>query len=162
VLFIYILFLLAITLVKKQRKHFSEMLWELFLSVYFITLLDVTGVIPINVNLQSFVDGHYMMPNMIPFVNGSISLNLLNLFLFLPFGFLLPIVFKKLRWTYKKIILCMFSLTFTIELLQLLSGRTADIDDILMNSLGGLIGFVIYRMISVKKEKNRIQKNGDI
>lgn len=67
-----------------------------------------------------------------------------NFLLFVPYGFLLPLVFTSCQWNWKKI-LCIGALTsLTIELLQMLGGRYAEADDFLINTLGALIVYLLY------------------
>uniref|UniRef100_A0A7C5V506 VanZ family protein n=1 Tax=Caldicellulosiruptor owensensis TaxID=55205 RepID=A0A7C5V506_9FIRM len=69
-----------------------------------------------------------------------------NIILFLPFGFLLPIIRKDCPL--KKVTYYCFSFSLCIEVLQLISmivtnnsGRCFDIDDIIANTIGGIVGF---------------------
>lgn len=69
-----------------------------------------------------------------------------NIILFLPFGFLLPIIRKDCPL--KKVTYYSFSFSLCIEVLQLISmimtnnsGRCFDIDDIIANTIGGIVGF---------------------
>ena len=73
---------------------------------------------------------------------------LLNIAMFVPYGLLLPMVFKKLRSISMQII-AVFLTTFSIEALQYLMGRSADIDDIIMNCLGGLVGYLCFKILSL-------------
>lgn len=68
---------------------------------------------------------------------------LLNILMFVPIGSLLPIVFKKLR-CFPKTAGCCFLATLFIETIQYFTGRSADIDDVLMNTLGGILGYYFY------------------
>ena len=71
-----------------------------------------------------------------------------NILIFLPFGGLLGLSFKKLNIV--KVTGIVFLFTVIIETLQYLFGLgRADVTDILMNTLGGLIGYLIYRIIKV-------------
>ncbi|MGN0485163.1 MAG: VanZ family protein [Lachnospiraceae bacterium] len=77
-----------------------------------------------------------------------------NLLMMLPFGFLLPTAFPKLsKWT-----LCTgagFLLSLLIELVQLLTQRGyCQLDDLVMNTLGTLIGWGIWRMLASIFENN--------
>ena len=60
-----------------------------------------------------------------------------NIVLFIPFGFIFKYLFK-LQIRYLLLITILFSLS--IELLQLLIGRVFDIDDILLNMIGSILG----------------------
>lgn len=78
----------------------------------------------------------------------AISNSLGNLLIFAPFGYLIPIVFKKIN-NISSIIVTSFSLSLFLELSQyILSIGSADIDDIILNTLGGIAGYLIYKLIS--------------
>lgn len=67
-----------------------------------------------------------------------------NVLAFAPFGFLLPIVSKQNR-TFFKVVLYSFEFSLFIELIQL-SFRvgTFDVDDLLMNTIGGVLGYLFF------------------
>lgn len=68
---------------------------------------------------------------------------LLNVAMFVPFGFLQPLLWKKCRNWYTAII-AGFGLSLAIELVQLMTGRgVCDVDDLFANTLGTLIGFFL-------------------
>ncbi len=68
-----------------------------------------------------------------------------NILMFSVIGFLLPLLFQKLGSAKRVILLC-FLTSLTIELIQLALPRGTDIDDILMNTLGGILGYALYRL----------------
>ena len=79
--------------------------------------------------------------------NAAISLrNLLgNIIAFLPLGFLLPVVFSRIT-KFRVILLSSLALSLTFEVIQLLTGiGDFDVDDILLNMLGSMCGYVLYR-----------------
>ena len=101
--------------------------------------------------------------NTIPFVymiNDFINA-CLNVLLFVPFGFFLPVLWKKFR-NAKKLFTAGFAMTSFIEIAQIFTGRTTDIDDIITNIAGTLVGYLIgywftgifTRKIEKKKKKN--------
>lgn len=69
----------------------------------------------------------------------------LNTCMFVPFGILLPVVFPKMR-KFCKTLLCAFLFSFLIEFVQYFIGRSADIDDVIMNTAGGLIGYGLFAL----------------
>lgn len=76
-----------------------------------------------------------------------------NVIAFIPFGYLLPkMVKKKLRLFHT--VLFSFEFSLLVELTQLIS-RTGsfDVDDLILNTFGGLIGYILYygRVVSGKK-----------
>lgn len=70
----------------------------------------------------------------------------LNVLLFVPLGFLLPLVFPDKFNRFWKVALCALCTTFSIEAIQYFIGRSADIDDILANTFGGMLGFCLLRL----------------
>ncbi|WP_377891579.1 VanZ family protein [Alkalihalobacillus sp. R86527] len=69
-----------------------------------------------------------------------------NILLFMPLGFLVPLVHRKCR-SFFVIALIGFTISTMIELLQYLAAhRIFDIDDILLNGLGAVVGYGVYRV----------------
>lgn len=68
-----------------------------------------------------------------------------NIIMFIPLGFFLPFVFKNLNR--RKSFMISLIVPFVIEFLQLFVGRSFDIDDLICNFLGIIIGFIIANMI---------------
>lgn len=70
-----------------------------------------------------------------------------NILAFMPFGILIPLSFPEMdRWW--EALLHSFWLSLCIELFQLVSHFGAfDVDDILLNTIGGLLGFGIFRLV---------------
>lgn len=71
-----------------------------------------------------------------------------NIFLFLPFGFLFPVLLpkKKTAWTIPVGFLC----SVAIEYCQLRTGRGfCQLDDVVMNTLGAVIGFLCWKFASL-------------
>ena len=70
---------------------------------------------------------------------------ILNILMFVPVGMLLPVVFRRMRslgWA----ALGALGFTVAIETVQYFIGRSADIDDVIMNVLGGLIGYSVFAL----------------
>lgn len=69
-----------------------------------------------------------------------------NIEAFIPMGFLLPIIFKKLN-KFKKVFASVLIVSLLIEVLQYITGTGAsDIDDVILNVLGGILGYLIYKV----------------
>lgn len=67
-----------------------------------------------------------------------------NIFAFAPFGFVLPIISYKNR-KFWNIALLSLEFSLTIELIQLLfKVGIFDVDDIIMNTIGGMIGYLCF------------------
>jgi len=73
-----------------------------------------------------------------------------NFVMLLPLGVYLPLLYTRLRKAYSifAVLLICFLVSVGIELLQLATSyRSADIDDVILNTLGGCTGFIIYLLI---------------
>ena len=111
-------------------------------------VLDAANIFPPRINLLPFV---YMTDYP---TTGEILLNFVgNTFMFLPLGIVWPAVFKELD-THKKVILSGVGTSLLIEILQLpFFDRVSDIDDLILNTLGFLMGYGICLL--VKKTRSR-------
>lgn len=84
---------------------------------------------------------------------------ILNIFLFIPFGFLLTTnlyLYKKqsIYSIWKSILITGFSFSLLIELLQYITSRGyTEVDDTINNTLGALIGYYIYKILLERYKK---------
>ncbi|MGN4715304.1 VanZ family protein [Bacillus anthracis] len=89
---------------------------------------------------------------------------LLNILLFMPLGFLLPTIWPQFR-KMKNTVCAGFFFSLAIELNQLLNNRITDIDDLFTNTLGTIVGYVLYtalfKMI-LKREEKKIDTNSSL
>lgn len=77
-----------------------------------------------------------------------------NVIGFLPFGALLPVL-KEKKTGFWKVTLLSFELSLFIEVSQLvLRAGSCDVDDVILNTLGGCMGFCLYKAAVFIKEKN--------
>lgn len=77
----------------------------------------------------------------------AVIINLLgNIAAFMPFGFLVPILRKKPVGVFL-ILLLSFDLSMLIEVMQLIfKVGSFDVDDLLLNTIGGLVGFLCWKI----------------
>ena len=84
----------------------------------------------------------------------QITQSIANILMFLPLGFIFPIAFAKMRKLWSTTI-CMMLFSFLIEFIQYFVGRSADIDDLMLNTLGGILGYLVFYIFSkLFKDKN--------
>lgn len=74
-----------------------------------------------------------------------------NMIMFIPYGFFVS-YFLKLEKVSTAFLMTLIT-SITIEVTQLVIGRVFDVDDILLNIIGGLIGFGIFSIIYKIKSK---------
>ena len=78
-----------------------------------------------------------------------------NFAMFIPVGFVWPLVFRKLN-TYVKAVGACFLYTLVIEILQIfLYERTSDVDDLILNTAGAAIGAGIWFLIKKSRPDDR-------
>lgn len=142
------------TIKKRTDWKLSICLIEFIFYCYFVNLLRLTGMF--NLRLSNFSEFH-ASPNIVPIINTlkdvmdfdfyilkQVGLNIL---LFVPFGLLVGLL-KQYR---QNILITSLITSVTIETPQYYNGRFADIDDVIWNISGALIGYLIC--ISYQKIK---------
>ena len=87
--------------------------------------------------------------NIIPFITMvSDYVNAwLNVLLFIPFGFFLPILWSRFQ-NIKNVVLIGLIATCMIEMSQIFTYRATDINDIITNMMGTIIGYFTARWIT--------------
>ena len=82
-----------------------------------------------------------------------------NIAVFIPFGFIISDLVKAKR--IRHVVIPSILVSLSVECIQLFIGRAFDVDDIILNSLGGLLGFIIYISLYELREKlpNFLKKN---
>jgi len=78
-----------------------------------------------------------------------------NIVAFMPFGFLAPMTTER-RMTIGKMFFYSFLLTLCAETLQLISKTGAfDVDDLILNTIGGILGYGCYMLLIGRRRKKR-------
>jgi len=72
---------------------------------------------------------------------------ILNIILFIPLGIMLPFLWKKYN-TLSETLIFGISMSLAIELLQILTYRATDINDLIANTIGAVLGHFVFRAIS--------------
>ena len=131
---------------EENHSHTKHLIGCLMFSCYLFLLLHVTGagtfydISRYDINLK--------LINLLPFSDTDIDIigYLLNVVLFLPFGFILPSLWTEFR-TCKAVMHAGAAMSLVVELSQLINNRAADIDDLILNTLGAILGFYVYKLI---------------
>lgn len=146
-LFIFTIILVSIRIVylltnKQKIVLYKEIITYLFI-IYLLLLYYIV----------TFQDNNYGTNNLIPFkeifryplTSRLFIRNVVgNILLFVPFGIFVAHYTKN-----KKIYVTLFLsllVSSAIEFAQSCIGRTADIDDIILNTLGGVLGCILYKL----------------
>ncbi len=145
----------------RKRNHVKKlMLGALFIGyIVFVCELTIIGR----------GSSHFLQMNLQPF-SGYIdawkkySLRdlqncIFNILMFVPLGVFLPLLFPKFK-LFKWLFLVVVSATLSIETYQTLTGAGIfELDDLINNSIGGIIGYQLYRLVAsiVQHKKVKIK-----
>lgn len=124
--------------VKRKTQSAAHLLLTLLYCLYLSGVLAVTGI------GRPF--GFRPRFNFLPFVDmikGPID-TALNVLLFLPLGVLLPLLYAEFE-NAKKTLLAACILSFSIECIQMFGLGITDVNDLLTNTAGAMLGFALSK-----------------
>lgn len=137
-----------------NNREFKNITWIIFI-IYF-TFLIYMMFFGFNRSINEYTSYNFIpfktvylyINNFDKFNFTTWIINLLgNIIVFIPFGILLPLLNKHLG-KILRFLMTFVSGILILEILQIsLEVGSFDIDDIILNSIGGLIGLAIYRII---------------
>lgn len=163
-LVIWTMYRIVVIKKSKEKNVMREILINIFF-IYFLILINLTickgSVLQVsfqdepNINYMPLVETIKMFKNSFRGIVTALYNVVGNIILFIPLGFLIPLLFKK-KNRFLNIVAYGFITSFAIELIQLLtSSNITDIDDIIFNTLGAVLGFIISNVFYkiIKKTK---------
>lgn len=124
--------------VRRRKQSAAHLLLTLLYGLYLSGVLAVTGI------GRPF--GFRPRFNFLPFVDmikGPID-TALNVLLFLPLGVLLPLLYAEFE-NAKKTLLAACILSFSIECIQMFGLGITDVNDLLTNTAGAMLGFALSK-----------------
>ncbi len=140
---------------KRQIPILKQLSWLALAGIIFI-ILFATILLNVIAGGLTFNPPYHRL-NLVPFnwlfdtwemgFRAMITQVISNVIMFVPLGFLLPIVFKTFR-SLLKTTRSAFCFSFLIEVFQYFIGRSCDIDDLILNTLGAVIGYGIFLLFS--------------
>lgn len=149
--------------VRKSQSDFFQVLIQSSFFVYVFAVLQLTGYFILFKEVSSYgwwdkmnhrIDTHDHV-NFTPFKTIGIYYLLDkqvagNFIMLLPLGIYLPLLYRKLRKAsgFFAVLLISFLVSVGIEILQLATNyRSTDIDDVILNTAGACVGFIIYQLV---------------
>lgn len=156
-LLIFIVVLSTIRIVYIFEKGEKFVLYKEFFSLLFIIYILLLFGMVTNTDIQSVSNNFMPFREILRYEFGSkyFLWNVVgNIIIFLPFGFIVSLILDSAK--VNKPLLITFITSMTIELVQMYIGRSFDIDDIILNCLGGILGFLLYiGLTAIKKHLPR-------
>lgn len=152
--FIFPVLILYFSLLKKWgRKQDLIHIATVFLFCYYLFgILTVTGIG--YTSTMSFRPRISLIP-FLSMISGPID-TILNVVLFVPFGFFLPLLYKKYR-NIRNVILTGFLFSLSVEIVQMFDWGATDINDLITNTAGVCLGYLAYYLLS-KVLPNNLRK----
>ncbi|MBG9586330.1 VanZ family protein [Cytobacillus firmus] len=149
---------------RKEKVRPLQIAVLISLGIYLLCVLHLV-FFPIDVNIGIYANRTpwYKAINFIPILTIDLKTFLLNIIMLIPFGMYLPFIMKS-KGSTKKAAKLGFLLSASFELLQLIirvtlgSGRSTDINDLLANTLGAVIGYLIVKRMFKVSPLNSILK----
>ena len=148
VLYLPIFFLLR-RRVSAVRQFCVLLLAGCDLVVLFATILSRMGGDAFH-PIQHFINVipfHWLLVPWAMGVRKMITQMVANVLLFVPIGFFLPVVFAGVR-KLGRTILAVLLFSVAIEIFQYFIGASSDIDDVILNLLGGVLGYGVFRLFA--------------
>lgn len=143
-----IVFCLFLRLYRKRGRHISPFsrFFLLLFAVYVTGVYYITGA-------GTLYEGLRYLPvfrpayNLIPF-SQHIDLTgyILNVALFLPLGLLVPFLWDRAD-RFLSVLGTGAGFSLFIETTQLLNARATDVDDLILNTAGALLGYAVFKVL---------------
>ena len=147
----------SLRLKKKGAKiPVGHTVWTCLLFCFLIGLFSITGTLKLSDVLRGLTFDAGSI-NFTPLRSLSAGF-VLNILIFLPIGFMLPLLFNGFH-RFTKTFAAGFLLSLAIEVSQLFKHRTTDVDDLIANTLGAVLGWVLFRLV-IKRPPQRLQISG--
>lgn len=154
---LFILFLIALVLYTRLNQIRYTIKQYTLIIVFAVYILAVMHLVffPIDVNIGIYANQTpwYNTIQFIPILTLDIPSFALNILLFLPLGIILPLV-KPSADSVREAARIGLIFSFSIEVLQLIirvtlgNGRTTDINDLIANTAGSIIGYLIFHRLT--------------
>jgi VanZ like family len=121
--------------------------------VYAVSVLAIT-VVPFRLHRHRHAPW-WLVVQPVPFHVPPVSFAL-NILMFAPFGALLPLIWPR-TGTAMRVLICSLAASTAIELTQfaewvaLGNYRTVDVNDLIANTAGGLLGYAMVRLTTASR-----------
>lgn len=160
---IYVIICVVIVKRNKLKIEWLKEIMKLLFTCYLTGLISLV-ILPANFWLDFFdgvflgwwdemlpifsFGGFNLVPSLIKALSGELTIGswvktmlIGNIAMFLPLGFFLPFVTERVNR--KNIFVVSIAVPFIVELLQMIFGRSFDVDDLICNFIGIVAGFFI-------------------
>ena len=141
---------LVYLIVHKEKFVFYKEMFVFAFLLYSLLLFYVVTFLDVNYGTNNFIPFHEIFR----YEFGSVYFlhNVLgNIILFIPFGYFVSHIMASKK-PYAMFIISIIT-SVVIEFTQLKIGRTFDVDDIILNLIGAILGYIVYLLIDLLERK---------
>ena len=148
-----------------RKRKCAILLFLLYFGIlfYFLFFSEKMG--------RTFVEREYHY-NLVPFYEikrflkyhevlglGAVILNIGgNVAAFMQFGFFVPIFSRRCKY-FLNTVYYSFELSLVVEIIQLVTKvGSFDVDDIILNTIGGALGYWVFRVADYIRKRNKIKR----
>lgn len=145
-------------------KRYSKVLFAIYMAIVILVLVLKFPTGLVSNTIEVWLDGGDFSrkgPQLIPFYtivdyvqkvhsfdDWFIKNLACNIIMFIPHGLLTPLFMKKWKYTVVKVGLSAALISVCIEIFQFVTALgLCDIDDVILNIIGALVGYAIYKLI---------------
>ena len=152
-----IIFTVVLVTIRLSYLIANKVKFKLYRELFMLSFLLYSMIL---FYVVTFQDANYGTNNFIPFkeimryeIGSSYFIHnvLGNILMFIPFGFFVSYIVSSKKPYYILIITLMSSIA--IEGTQILIGRTFDVDDVILNIVGGFLGYLIFLILQLIYDK---------
>lgn len=146
-----IVIIIMYTTCKKDKLSYIYKIGITLLCITMVIVFSLTGVSPMsgfNISINIYDIEFIPFAGIIEMIKGGVTFYLIinilgNIIMFMPIGFLEPILFSKLN-NLKSTAILGFCISLFIEFTQLFLIRATDIDDLILNTFGTILGYLVF------------------
>ena len=131
----------------KEREHsIRHILWVYVFVLYCYLAVEVAADMGTMWDILKYrsIKGQVYLT---PFVVYEFRSHILNVVMFMPLGFLLPLIWEDFRKVLKTALIG-FIMSLAIETSQLFCYRVTDVNDLITNTLGTIVGYILWSIFN--------------
>lgn len=145
---VLVVYFLLLSVFRRKQKPLHILAGFVF-SFYLFLVIAATGIG--NTTASSFSPEIILIPFRDMFVAPMHFI--LNIAAFVPFGIFLPLLYKRCC-NVKTVSVVGFLFSVSIELMQMLGWGVTEVDDIIANTFGVILGYCFYCLINKRMHKD--------
>lgn len=134
-----VLYFVLARILKKQH-HVGHIFISVVFTFYLVGILTMTGIW-----YRGAFSPRIVYVPFIDMIRGPID-TILNVFLFIPLGLFLPLLYDKFDRG-GKVLLAGFLISLSVEIIQMFGCGATDINDLITNTIGSCAGYGVFKVL---------------